>query len=283
MANDGVHDSTEVIDQEAVYDTVQYAVQENKVWRQAFRQVDSTDVNSNSVEFPVSQDATSEVSEVAEGSTYNREDEQVQKVTVSHDKYGQEVAITYEAIQDGLFDPVAHQTQDKAEAMASGLDSAAFNLISTDSDADGTFDNLNQSGPIGSASGTMGYAAVIDAITQLESEGYDPDLLVVSAESKGDLLKSDEFTRATEMGDEVIRDGAFGQIAGVEVMVENGGDLGAGEGVLFDTTRYGYESTREGITTETYEEEEKDQRVIKIRTRKGWAVADNGAGIRITA
>jgi len=275
MVNDGTHDSSEVITQEAVRAQVEEVAQENLVFREAFRQIDASDINAGSMEIPVLGDDTTESGVVAEGSAYPRdEDEQVSKENLAFDKYGTEVEITYEAIQDSLFDVIALHAEDKARDLAEGLDAAAYTELSG---------NLNASGPVGpdTATGDMGYANVVDAMTALESESYTPDVLFVSPDSKGDLLKSDEFTRASQMGDEVIRDGAFGEIAGVEVMVSNTGDLGAGEGILVDTDSYGYEATREGFTSMEYEVENENKRVIQVRTRMGWLATRPAAGIKI--
>lgn len=282
MANDGNHFSDEVITQEEVREQVEMVARDNRVFREAFRQIDSTGINSNVVEVPVEDGRTGAVGTVDEGDEYPREDEGYTKVAIEHEKYGREVRITMEAVEDGLLDVVALQAQNKAEDLADALDAAAYDVLAEfDADA-GEYVNL-QPDAIGGDTGEMGYADVVDAMTALETEGYEPDVLFVSAESKGDLLKSDEFTRASEMGDEVIRDGAFGQIAGIDVMTSNTGDLGEGEGIMVDSGNYGYESVRSDIETMEYEEEETDSRVIKIRTRMGWTATRAEAGVFIEA
>lgn len=281
MASDGTVNTSEVIDQEAVLAQVEQMAQENLVFTEAFRSLDNTDINSNSVEVPVVQSESAASSTVAEGSTFPRnEDAQVDKVSISHDKYGEEVEITYEAIQDSLLDVISMHTEDKARALAEGLDLAAWNVISDDSDGDGVPDNL-QDTIVGDGGGSLGYGEVVDAMTNLEDEGYDPDLLIVSAQSKGDLLKSAEFTRASEMGDEVVRDGAFGMIAGIEVMVSNTGDLGAGEAVMFDTDNYGFESLREEFVSEQYDKPEENKEIVQVRTRRGYEAVRPTAGVKI--
>ncbi|ELZ00769.1 phage major capsid protein [Natrialba asiatica] len=270
--------SNEVIDQEAVRAEVDQYAQENRVWRQAFSQIDSTAINSNTVEIPVS-DKVRDAGIVDEGTEYPESENGTRKVSVSHDKYGVEIAITYEAIEDSLLDVIALQTQERAEDLADALDEAAFEEISA-TDAEGNYENL-QGTVIGDASGNLEYADVIDAMTALEGSAFDPDLLVVSAESKGDLMKSDEFTRASEMGDDVVRDGAFGEVAGVPVYVDNGGHVGAGEAVMFDSSSYGIESTRTEMTTNEYEKDTTNERVIQVRTRMGWTAVRPDAGVKI--
>lgn len=275
MVSDGTVNSSEVITQEAVRNQMEAVAEENLVFRDAFRQIDASDISSGSLEIPVLGDNGEEAGVVGEGTAYPRDDdEQTSKTTLGFDKYGTEVEITYESIQDGLFDVVAAHADDKARALSEGLDAAAYSVLNS---------NLNAAGPVGAASGDMTYDDVVDAMTELETDSYEPDLLFVSPDSKGDLLKSAEFTRASEMGDEVIRDGAFGEVAGVSVMVSNTGDLGAGEGILVDSDAYGYEGVREGFTSMEYEVENENKRVIQVRTRMGWVAVKPDAGIKITA
>jgi hypothetical protein len=282
MPNDGTHVSSEVIDQEAVRAEVVGVAEENLVFRRAFRQIDSTDYDSNTVEIPVNQDATAGAGIVSEGSTYPTSDEQFEKVPVTHDKYGAQVEITYESIQDSKLDVIALQTEDKARELAEVLDSAAYDEIVLDDDGDGNFDNL-QDTVVGDSSGAMDYATAVDAMAALETNGYDADLLIVSAQSKADLLKSDKFTHATELGDETVREGAFGQLGGTDVFVSNTGDLGAGEAFLFDTDRYGIESLREDFTSMQFERESENKRVVQVRTRMGWKCIRPEAGVKIEA
>lgn len=275
MASDGTVNSSEVITQEAVRAEMEEVAEENLVFREAFREIDATDISAGALQIPVLGDNGEEAGQVNEGAAFPRsDDEQTSKVQLDFNKYGTEVEITYESIQDGLFDVVALHAEDKARALAEGLDAAAYSTLNA---------NLNADSPIGGATGTMAYDDVVDAMTALEEDSYEPDVLFVPPNVKGDLMKSDDFTRASEFGDEVIRDGAFGQIAGIDVMVSNTGDLGDGEAILVDTNRYGYEGVREGFTSMEYEVENENKRVIQVRTRMGWAAVRPGAAIKITA
>ncbi|NGM69189.1 phage major capsid protein [Natronolimnobius sp. AArcel1] len=262
--------SNDVIDQEAVRAEVEEYAEKNRVWRQAFRQIDSTDIDSNTVEIPVL-DEERAAGVVDEGTSYPSAGDATRKVDVEHNKYGVEVELTYEAIQDALLDVIALHTEERAEDLADALDEAAYAEVEGNLQAD----------VIGDAGGELGYTDVIDAMTALEGESFEPDLLIVSPESKGDLMKSDEFTRASELGDDIVRDGAFGEVAGVPVFVDDGGHIGAGEAVMFDSGRYGIESEREAMTSQEYEEESENKRVVQVRTRMGWKAVRPEAGVKI--
>lgn len=272
--------SNDVIDQEAVRAEVEQYAQENRVFRQAFRQIDSTGIDSNTVEIPVL-DEVRAAGVVDEGTAYPSAGNATKKVTVEHNKYGVEVELTYEAIEDALLDVIAIHTEERAADLADSLNEAAYAEI-TETDGNGNLVNL-QGTTIGDDAGNLAYADVVDAMTALEAESYDPDLLIVSAQSKGDLMKSDAFTRASELGDNVVRDGAFGQVAGVDAVVDDSGQLGAGEAMLFDSSRYGIESQREEMTSLEYDKEAENKMVVQVRTRMGWKAIRPKAGVKIEA
>lgn len=271
--------SNDVIDQEAVRAEVEEYAKQNRVFRQAFRTINSTDIDSNTVEIPVL-DEVRAAGVVSEGSTYPEASDGTRKVTVAHDKYGVEVELSYEAIEDALLDVIALHTEERAEDLADALDDAAHAEVTEYDSTNAVYVNL-QDAPIGDAGGTLGYDEVIDAMTALEDKQYDPDTLIVSAQSKGDLMKSPEFTRASQMGDEVIQEGAFGEVGGMPVYVDNGGHLGAGEGVMVDSSRYGIESRRENMTSLQYDNESANKKVVQVRTRMGWKAIRPQAGVKI--
>lgn len=273
--------SADVIDQEAVREEVDDYAQKNRVYRQAFREINSTDISNNTVEVPVL-DEERAAGVVDEGTAYPSAGDSTRKVTINHDKYGVEVELSYESIQDALLDVIAMHTEERAQDLADALDEAAFAEVSDYDSTNSVYNNL-QDAAIGGGSGTMAYGDVIDAMTAIETNQYEPNLLIVSAESKGDLMKSDQFTRASELGDSVVRDGAFGEIAGVEVLIDNSARLGGGEGFLFDTDRYGVESLREDMSSMEYEKESENKRVIQVRTRMGWKAIRPAAGVKIEA
>lgn len=273
MAEDGTLTSNEVITEEAVRAEVLQAVEEDLVFRQAFDEYDATDINSDAVQIPVAQDNLSETSTVSEGSTVAREEALTNKVTVNTSKYMAEAAITREAIEDSILGEIERQISAHRESLMEALDGAAYDELSS-----GTTRTA-----IGDSGGTMDYQTIVDAMVALEADGYEPDLLIVGPQSKGDLLKSPEFTRASEMGDEVVMNGQFGEVAGIPVAVSNVGDLAAGDGYMVDTSQFGVEVVRTEVETRQYEEQSKDQLVVQIRTRRGFKALKGNAAAYIDA
>jgi len=86
--------SNDVIDQEAVRAEVEQYAQENRVFRQAFRQIDSTGIDSNTVEIPVL-DEVRAAGVVDEGTAYPSAGNATQKVTVEHN--GHDATLTFTA------------------------------------------------------------------------------------------------------------------------------------------------------------------------------------------
>jgi len=275
-ANDGDVLSDEVITEEFVLDTVDQVVQENKVFREAFRPIDSTDANSNSTEVPQVGDQSTAAGTVAEGNSIPgavSDEEDLSKISISHDKYATAVTVTREAIEDSMLDVIEVHAEDRAEDMASAFNDAAFTELSA---------NLNADSPIGDdADGNITYDDVIDARTALRTDSYEPDVMFVSPDAEGDLLKLSEFVRATELGDEVVSEARIGRVAGMDVFVDDSGSLGAGEAYLVDSNKYGFESVRREMDSRMYEQEENEQRVVQITARMGWKVAQAGAAIKI--
>lgn len=276
-ANDGEVLSDEVITEEFVLDTVDQVVQEQKVFREAFRQIDSTDANSGEVQVPQVGDQSTAAGTVSEGDSIPSavsDEEDLSKITINHSKYATAVTVTREAVEDSMLDVVEVHAEDRAEDMASAFNDAAYAELNS---------NLNADSPIGDdADGNITYDNVVDARTALRTDDYGPDVMFVSADSEGDLLKLSEFVRATELGDEVVSEARIGRVLGMDVFVDTSGNLGAGEAILVDSDKYGFESERREMDSRMYEQEEQEQQVVQITARMGWKVAQAGAAIKIT-
>jgi len=96
-----------------------------------------------------------------------------------------------------------------------------------------------------------------------------PDLLIVDIDGYGDLLTDANFNRATDQGDEVVRSGEVGRIAGMSVVV--------------DSSRFGYELTRTPVSTNEYEDPERQADIMHIFTRKAWKAIFPEAAAKVDA
>lgn len=61
------------------------------------------------------------------------------------------------------------------------------------------------------------YDTIVDARQQIRNKKANPDCILVSPSTYGKLLKADEFQRAVQLDNQVIRDAYVGRIAGLKV------------------------------------------------------------------
>jgi len=271
--------TNDVITEDFVRETVEEVLQENLVYRQAFREIDATGIQSNSYTFNIDNDDMGSPNVIAEGEEFERDQSSVSQVTVTFKKYGGEVAITMEAMEDGMIDFKAREVEDLARSMAEKLNQEAFEEL------DSNVDEV-----VGDNDDVMSFSDIRDGMVEVRQNDYNPDLLIVDLDGYGDLLTDSNFNRATESGDEVVATGEVGQIAGMRVVVDNtqgiGSDDGNGStagGFVIDSNHYGYELTRTPVSTNEYEDPERQADIMQIFTRKAWKAIFTEAAVKIDA
>ena len=269
----------DVITQDFVRETVEEIVEENLVWRRVFREIDASNIESNSYTFYIESDNMGRPQIVGEGEEPPRhENQSPTEHRVQFDKYMGEISITMEAMEDGLIEMKAREVEDLARAMAERLNEEAFNQL------EGNWQTTTEdNSQIGDGNGTLSFSDIVDGMKALREKDYTPDLLIVDIDGYTDLLTDSNFNRATESGDEVVRSGEVGQVAGMPVVIDTTQDItDDGHGaVAVDTTRYGYELTRTGMSTMEYEEPSRQSDVIQAFTRKAWTTIFEEAAARI--
>lgn len=258
-------------------DRIEDIVQENLVYRDAFRAYDATGINSNVVQIPIPKDEMGKPKIVDEGGEYPRSHEDYKLAELYFDKFGFEVPITWEAEEDSRINLTQDQVDRQAREMSEDINMRAFETIEDELRVEG--DRV-----VGDPDGTMTYDDVLTGREDLVSKSYNPDLLIADVGAVHDLLKSDNFLRATDIGDTLRRAGAVGQIAGMEVVEDDSG-LPLGDGnpgaLMVDTDYFGYEGERTPITTEEYHEDRTETDVYRIKTRMGWLVTERDAAVII--
>lgn len=259
----------DVITQDFVRETVEEVVEENLVWRRAFREIDASGIDSNSYTFYIDNDEMSRPTIVGEGEESPRHQSTVAEKTVKFEKYMGEVSLTMEAMEDGLIEMKAREIEDLARAMAEKLNAEAYNQLT----AAGNLQTTLESGDdIGDGNSTLSFSDITEGMKALTEDNYDPDLLFVDVDGYVDLLTDSNFNRATESGDEVVRTGEVGTVAGMTVILDSTQSIEGGSGAIaVDSTRYGYELTRTPMSTREYEEPERQADVVQAFTRKCWA------------
>jgi len=282
--------TTDIIQNDDVRGMAEMVRNKKYQFRRAFRRHDATNLNSNSFTFPqMDIDLTAEeVAEIPEGSTYPRADFDYETAKAVYSKYGVEITISDEAVEDSYLDVEMDGNRQLTEAEEERMDKIAFEVLNN---------NLNSNGPIdasGDSAGTLEYADFVDARTTLFDAGANlSDLFaVVNADGMGDLLKMSEFTQASELGDNVITsgllpggnvgEGLVGTVGDIPVYASNvGGTLSAGQAIVVDESQYGWESERQAFDVEDYREESNDQTVFQLSGRYDWVPTNSEVAIKI--
>jgi hypothetical protein len=230
------------------------------------------------MQIPEDQGLMGEPQRVAEGSQFPREEEDYKKTPITVEKHGFEVAISMESTLYSVFDQVARQTEKAARRMSEYLNRLAFEEV------DGNL-HPNTSSYTGLGGGNFTFQNITDAKKELLDDILSPNVLVVNTAGENALINSDDFQRATELGDEVIREGAIGRIAGLDVLVDNSGLLGDANtptGILADDDEYGYEVVKEDVATRVYEDESRQSEIHQLYTIRQYKAIDPEAAIKIS-
>lgn len=262
----------DIITEEAVRRQVLESVEESLQFRRAFDTLDVSGISNDTIKLPKDDDTMTEPVEVGEGAEFPRDEEDVSTISATVKKYGMEVKITNEAIEDSLFDVMSRQVDKAGRKMNEKLNNLAF----TELDA-----NLHTNSPVGNNDGTLAWDEVVDAKKELRDDGYNPTILIVDAEGEADLLKSSEFQRATDLGDETILEGQIGRVAGLDVFLDNDGLAAANDAYVIDPSRYGFDVVKEDISTQSYDDPARQAEVFQVWTRRVFKAQDSNAAIKV--
>lgn len=251
------------------------------IWNQAFETIQMPeDHPSRTWELPQDEAVMSMPGRVAEGGEFPRteEDTDTQKVTV--EKHGFEVKITWEATEFSVFDVIARQTEKAARRFNEYINMQAFDYIS---DAD----NQHPESPVAVAdvgdADEFGFELAKYAKKLMKDDQYNPDMLVLNTEGERVISNSDNYQRASDLGDEMTREGAIGRFAGMDVMEDNSGLMpsDSAEGYFIDSNQYGVEVVKQDIATQEYEDPKRQANVVQWWTMRNWHVEEPEAAIKI--
>jgi hypothetical protein len=259
--------------------------------RRAFRDHDATNIDSNSFDFPVSDnDLDGEVVEIGENSNYPRSNLSWSEVSAAYTKYGVELTISDEAVDDGYIDVAMEAQDDMVRAEERRMEAVAYGVLdgntnSTVGDIDANSNNND----------TMEEADIEKARQEYFNAELDLNdaILLASGDNMSDFLNMSGFTQASELGDFVMRRGilpegdlanqAFlGVVHDIPVYLSNTGAFTEGDAFLVDTGAFGWESTRWDTEVTSYYEDDQDQTVYKIRGRADWVATQPDANIKIS-
>lgn len=271
--------TTDVLTEQRIRRVVEEEREYPLVWNEAFRTIDmGTDHPTRTMEIPKDEAVMSMPDRVAEGGEFPRTEEEMETEKVTVEKHGFEVKITWEATQFSVFDVVARQTEKAARRFNEYINKLAYDFVSDP-------DNQHPSSPVSTAdvdSDEFGFELLNRAKRIMKDEQLSPSFMVVNTIGEEEILNSDNFQRASDLGDQVTREGAIGRFAGLDVMVDNSGlmsDSNA-EGYLIDEADYGYEVVKDDVATEEYEDPKRQAQIVQWWTMRNWHVINSEAALK---
>lgn len=266
--------TSDILTEQRIRRVVEQEQEEVLLWNEAFRTLNlPDDWPTDTMEIPEEDGVMGDPERVHEGSEFPREEEDYSTTPITVQKYGHEVAISMESEMFHIFDIAAQQVEKASRKMAELINKKAFNELNN---------NLHTNTPT-TGSGTLDFDVVVDGRKEILDSKFSPDMLVVNTQGEADLLKSSEFTRASDLGDETITEGAIGRVAGLDVMVDNSGQLSDSnaEGIIMDTDEYGYEVVKEDVASNEYPSQERQAQVFQLWTMRQWKAINNNAAIKV--
>lgn len=270
--------TADIITQEAIRQAIEDAFEESLIYRRAFRELDATGFANDTVKLPKDDDTMAEPTEIPEKTEFPTTEEDLSTVSATVKKIGNEIPISMEAEADSVFNQASFQVQKQARKMEEKLNSLAHSELSG---------NLHTNSPAGNQGDTsvLEWEDITDGVRELRASGANPDLFILSPAGEQDLLTSDDFTRATEFSDRVLREGpdVVGRIAGVDVILDNDGLIGNtnAHGFLVDSEAYGWEVMKGGVQTNEYEDDSSQSRRFQHWTRVKHKATKTDAAIKV--
>lgn len=270
--------TSDILTEEAVRRVMEEERMERLIWNQMFETIPmGSEIPNNTMQIPEDKGLMGEPERVNEGSEFPREEEEYEKTPITVEKHGFEVAISMESTLYSVFDQVARQTEKAARRMSEYLNKLAFNEV------DG---NLHPNTSTYTGNGSFDFALITDARKELLDSILNPSVLIVNTAGENALLNSSAFQRASDLGDEVIREGAIGRVAGMDVLVDNSGLLGdssTATGIMADEAEYGYEVVKEDVATRTYEDEGRQSEIHQLYTIRAYKAIEPEAALKLSA
>jgi len=263
---------------------IRRVIEEEREWPLVFNEIFRTinmpdDYPAKTMHIPKDEGAMSEPRRVTEGSEYPRTEEGEETIPVTVEKHGFEVSISWEATEFSVFDVIARQTEKAARRFNEYINRLAFNVVDDP-------ENQHPLSPITTAdvdeADEFGFALATYVKKILKDDQLMPDMMIVNTQAEHVLLNSDNFQRASDLGDDTTREGSIGRFVGLDVMVDQSGLMEEDdpEGYLVDTDEYGYEVVKEDISTDEYEAPERDADIWKWRTMRNWLAVHPEAAVK---
>lgn len=261
------------------------SVEHNSVFRNAFQEQDVSGVNDDEFSFYVEDGAydEKEIEIVQEGAEFPSRDGERRKVRVTRHKYGEAYEITMEAELDDAAGETLIEANRKLNRVGLTMDRVAFDALEA-----GLAGNDHTAISPSGANGGITYEDVVDADARVRDSNdgeFAPTQIYVGNQGLASIRKLDEFTHATDTGDDVIRNGRVGSIAGLANVYTSSSpmiNMGSGDAYLVDPQYFGREAEWVAPTVDDYDDPRRQVRVgIQMYGLVGFTDTFPNAGIRI--
>ena len=248
---------SELIESE-IYGTLIQSVRENLVGTQvlAIRSGPNM-IPGSSLDVTLDTKDAMTVEEMGEGTEFRKSEGAAETFNLNPVKYGMDIQITKEMMEDAKFSMVDWQLGEAGYQMAKKLDSLLMAQIAAGSTA-------ASHDVTGSTAITL--ANISTGIKNLRVDGYSANYLIVSAAVEDDLHNIDTFHEADKVGNrETFETGLVGRIMGLTVLVSN--QVTANYAYVIDSRHALILAEKRPITIEKYKQENRDLVGIAVSAR----------------
>ena len=251
---------SELIESE-IYSVLIKAVKETLVGTQILAiRIGPESIPGSSIDIDLETKDSMTIEEIAEGAEFRKTHAKAETFNLKPVKYGGDIQITKEMIEDAKFAQVEWQIEQAGYQMAKKLDSLIMAQIEAGDTA---------AGHTVSGSTAITVANISEAIKNLNEDGYEADYMIVSSAIVDDLHNIDTFHEADKLGSrEVFETGMIGRIMGMNVIWSN--QVTTNYAYVIDSKNALILAEKRPITIEQYKEENRDITGIAVSAR--WKV-----------
>jgi HK97 family phage major capsid protein len=211
---------------------------------------------------------------VAEGAEIPYDHESYTQRTLTPVKYGVNVGITREMIEDSQFAVALLNAGSAGYALADKEDSLVVSELSSASTAAGH--------DVANGNATLPITDITEAIQNLENDGYTATHMVIGVEIANDIRNLDTFTEADKSGINDPGRSLIGTIFGMNVVVSR--NVSAKLAYVIDANKAFAIAEKRPVTLENYDDHSRDMRhvVVTMRIAAGYLFAESVSEITTT-
>jgi HK97 family phage major capsid protein len=258
-----------------VYKTIMEAVRKGLVFRNlAATIIPPAQIPGSAIKVSLQDVDSITVHAVAEGAEIPYDHESYTQRTLTPVKYGVNVGITREMIEDSQFAVALLNAGSAGYALADKEDSLVVSELSSASTAAGH--------DVANGNATLPITDITEAIQNLENDGYTATHMVIGVEIANDIRNLDTFTEADKSGINDPGRSLIGTIFGMNVVVSR--NVSAKLAYVIDANKAFAIAEKRPVTLENYDDHSRDMRhvVVTMRIAAGYLFAESVSEITTT-